>query len=299
MATRRTPISVRPQLKKALDKLVDMEVIKPVEQPTPWVSQIVLAHKKSGEIRVCLDPHELNKAIQREHYTLPILEDVLHDLRKSTVFSKADLSSGYWHVKLDDESSYLTTFQTCFGRYRYTRLPFGINGASEYFQKRLLSALEGVHEIACIADDVIIHGATKEEHDQHLHAFLTRCQSVGIKLNPEKLDIGVKSVTFMGHRISSNGIHPDPEKISAITKMKAPEDIAQLRRFIGMINYLAKFLPHLTTKIHPLQNLLKKDTPWTWSSSQEEAFEAVKEALSGAPVLSQDDILRKRPRKQI
>ena len=289
MATRRTPISVRPQLKKALDKLVDMEVIKPVEQPTPWVSQIVLAHKKSGEIRVCLDPHELNKAIQREHYTLPILEDVLHDLRKFTVFSKADLSSGYWHVKLDDESSYLTTFQTCFGRYRYTRLPFGINGASEYFQKRLLSALEGVHGIACIADDVIIHGATKEEHDQHLHAFLTRCRSVGIKLNPEKLDIGVESVTFMGHRISSNGIHPDPEKISAITKMKAPEDIAQLRRFIGMINYLAKFLPHLTTKIHPLQNLLKKDTPWTWSSSQEEAFEAVKEALSGAPVLAYYD----------
>ena len=88
---------------------------------------------------MCLDPHELNKAIQREHYTLPILEDVLHDLRKSTVFNKAGLSSGYWHVKLDDESSYLTTFQTCFDRYRYTRLPFDINGASENFQETTVS----------------------------------------------------------------------------------------------------------------------------------------------------------------
>ena len=289
MATRRTPIALRPQLKEALDKLVDLGVIEPVDQPTPWVSQIVLARKRSGEIRVCLDPHELNKAIQREHYTLPILEDVLHDLRNSTVFSKADLSSGYWHVKLDEESSYLTTFQTCFGRYRYTRLPFGINGASEYFQKRLLSALDGVCGIVCVADDVIIHGITQEEHDQHLHAFLAWCQTVGIKLNPEKVDIGVKSVTFMGHCISSDGVHPDPEKISAITNMKAPEDTTQLRRFIGMINYLAKFMPHLTSKIHPLQNLLKKDTPWMWSSSQEEAFDSVKKALSDAPTLAYYD----------
>ena len=134
MANRRVPLALRPRLKTELDKLTQLGVITPVEEATPWVSQIVVTHKKSGDLRVCLDPHELNKCILREHLTLPILEDVLHELRDAKVFSKADLASGYWHVKLDEESSLLTTFQTCFGRYRYLRLPFGINGSSEYFQ---------------------------------------------------------------------------------------------------------------------------------------------------------------------
>jgi hypothetical protein len=118
MANRRVPLALRPKIKEELDRLTEMGVIVPVDVPTPWVSQTVVTHKKSGELRICLDPHELNKCILREHFTLPILEDVLHELREARVFSKADLSSGYWHVKLDEESSFLTTFQTCFGRYR-------------------------------------------------------------------------------------------------------------------------------------------------------------------------------------
>ena len=96
--------------------------------------------EETGALPVCVDPHELNKTLQREHYTLPTLEDMLHEHRDPTVFSKADLSSGYWHVKLDDESSILTTFQTCFGRYRWCRLPFGTTVSSEVFQKHLLAA---------------------------------------------------------------------------------------------------------------------------------------------------------------
>ena len=111
-ASRRIPIAIRPQLKGELERLTTMGVIAPVDEPAPWVSQVVVVKKRSGALRVCLDPHELNKALQREHYTLPILEDVLHELQGATVFSKADLSSGYWHVKLDDEFSLLTTFHT-------------------------------------------------------------------------------------------------------------------------------------------------------------------------------------------
>ena len=138
-----------------------------------------------------LDPHELNKCILREHFTLPILEDVLHELRDAKVFSKADLASGYWHVKLDEESSLLTTFQTCFGRYRYLRLPFGINGSSEYFQKKLVEALQGLPGVVCIADDVVIHGKDTEEHDRHLNLFLLRFREKGIKLNRAKLETKV------------------------------------------------------------------------------------------------------------
>ena len=101
MANRRVPISVRAPLKAELERLCNLRVITPERGPTPWVSQLVIAKKKSGQLRVCIDPRELNKAIQREHYTLPALEDTLHELGKSRYFSKADLSSGYWHVQLD------------------------------------------------------------------------------------------------------------------------------------------------------------------------------------------------------
>ena len=286
MANRRVPISLRPKLKDLLENLVTKGVIAPVDEPTPWVSQIVLTKKKSGEIRMCLDPHELNKAIQREHYTLPILEDVLHELRESKFYTKADLSSGYWHVLLDEPSSLLTTFQTCFGRYRYLRLPFGVNCASECFQKKLLSALSGLPGCVCIADDVIIHGKTANEHDCNLKLFLARCSSAGIKLNRDKLDVKASSITFMGHKITTDGIQPDPEKVTAITEMKQPTDLSSLRRFLGMVNYLQKFLPNLTTALHPLHQLLKQDVSWNWSSAQEDAFNEVKRLITTAPALA-------------
>ena len=163
-------------------------------------------------------PTRAEQVHSQEHFTLPILEDVLHELRDDKVFSKADLASGYWHVKLDEESSLLTTFQTCFGRYIYLRLPFGINGSSEYFQKKLVEALQGLPGVVCIADDVVIRGKDTEEHDRHLNLFLLRCREKGIKLNRAKLETKFESLTFMGHRVSKDGLSIDPSKVSSMTE---------------------------------------------------------------------------------
>ena len=135
MPSRRVPVAIRAKLGKELNRLVSLGVIAPVDEPTPWVSQTVIAEKKDGSLRICIDPRELNKALQREHYTLPVLEDSLHELGRSRFFTKADLASGYWHVELDDESSMLITFQTCHGRYRWRRLPFGNQGIVRDFSK--------------------------------------------------------------------------------------------------------------------------------------------------------------------
>ena len=187
MANRKVPVALREPLKKELDRLTKLKAIIPVNEPTEWVSQTVIATKKNGKIRLCLDPRELNKVLLREHYTLPVIEDTLHELRESKIFSKADLSSGYWHVKLDEASSKLTAFQTCFGRYRWLRIPFGLSVASEIFQKKLASALGGLEGIICIADDIIIHGKDEQEHDIRMKKFLERCVQEGIKLNKDKL----------------------------------------------------------------------------------------------------------------
>ena len=286
MANRRVPIAQRPHLKEELDRLVSLGVITAVEEPTPWVSQIVLTPKDNGKLRVCIDPHELNKALIRERFTLPILDDVLHELREAKMLSKADLSSGYWHVKLDEASSLLTTFQTCFGRYRWLRLPFGLSVSSEIFQKKLLEAFTDLPGVICIADDIVIHGKSKEEHGENLRKFLSRCQELGIKLNSGKLKIGVDSVTFMGHLITTKGQRADPEKVKAIVDMKEPDGIEELRRFLGVVNYLNKFLPNVKQVMVPLHNLLKKEVPWNWSTAQQEAFNKVKGMITSTPVLA-------------
>ena len=285
MPNRRVPVAVRPKLKKELTRLINLGVITPVDEPTPWVSQMVVTEKKSGELRICMDPRELNKALLREHYTLPTLDDSLHELSNSTVFSKADLSPGYWHIQLDTESSLLTTFQTCFGRYRWLRLPFGTSVSSEIFQRKLLEALHGLPGVVCIADDVLIHGRSNAEHDFNLNKFLERCATKGIKLNRDKLELRMEKISFMGHIISREGLKTDPEKVRAITDFPTPASVEELRRFLGMVNYLARYVPHLTDLVHPLSNLLRNDVLWQWSPAQDSAFTKTKQAITSAPTL--------------
>ena len=288
MPNRRVPIALRPKLKNELDRLETLGVITPVDVATPWVNQLVITEKKGGDIRICIDPRELNKALQREHYSLPILEETLHEIGQSKVFSKFDLRNGYWHVELDEESSMLTTFQTTYGRYRWRRLPFGLNVSAEIFQQKLLEALENLQGVVCIADDVIVHGKNDDDHDENVDNFMSRCNDIGLTLNnkADKKQIKLPEISFMGHRITKNGLHSDPDKVKAITEMKAPTNIDELRRFLGMVNYLAKFLPNLCNAVQPLANINKKDTPWTWSETQQTAFDNIKGLVSNTPVLS-------------
>ena len=289
MPARRIPIAIRSKLREELDRLTKLGVITPVDQPTPWVSQIVVTQKKSGDLRICLDPKELNKALLRERFQLPVLDDVLHELGHSKVFTKADLSSGYWHVQLDTESSLLTTFQTCFGRFRFCRLPFGLSVSAEIFQRKLLEALDNLTNVVCIADDVIIHGKDTEQHDLYLQKFMQRCHDKGIKLNRDKLELRMKEITFMGHRITQDGLQPDPDKVKAVLELDTPQNVEQLRRFLGIVNYLGHFLSHLTEVARPLHNLIRHNVTWMWSDVQEQAFNAIKKLVTSAPILTYYD----------
>ena len=140
----------------------------------------------------------------------------------------------------------------------------------------------GLTGAICITDDAIINGSSTTEHDNNLKFSLKRCKQVGIKLNHGMTVTNVYSVTFMGHQISAHGMRPDPAKLSAINEMNAPE----LRRFLGMTNYLARFLSLKATMLEPLNNLMKQHVPWNWSSTQQGAFEAAKLCITFAPVLA-------------
>ena len=157
MPPRRLPHAIRPKVKEELDKLVQTGVIIPVTKPTSWVSQLCVAEKKkSGALRICIDPKPLNKALKRPLYQLPVIDDILPELAEAKLFSKLDLSSAFWQLRLDEESSMLTTFNSPFGRFRWLRLPFGLSVSSEIFQQRIHMALEALDGVVCVADDLLV-----------------------------------------------------------------------------------------------------------------------------------------------
>lgn len=173
---RRVPFNLIDPLKKELDRMVGLGVIKTVEEPTDWVNSIVLVKKPNGNLRICLDPRNLNKAIKRSHYQFPTVNNIKANLAGAKFFSTVDANSGFWTVNLDEQSSKLCTFITPFGRYRFLRLPFGICSAPEYFHSILMKLFKGIKNIIIYIDDILIYGKTKEEHDKALEMVFERAR---------------------------------------------------------------------------------------------------------------------------
>ena len=157
--------------------------------------------------------------------------------------------------------------------------------SSEIFQIRLLDIFYNKDGVICIADDILIFGKTKEEHDANLVKFISTCKRVGIKLNRDKMQIEVDKITFMGHQVTRNGLEIDPEKVEAIQNMKQPTCVEDVRRFVGMANFVARYIPSLTDVLDPLHNLMKHKIPFSWSDNQQTAFEKVKRMLTDTPSL--------------
>ena len=262
---RRIPISLKDKVKVELDTLVQRGIIVPIEEPTPWVSQMAVVKKPNGKLLICIDPQPLNEALQREHYKMPTLDDVLPSLHNAKVFSKLDVKEAFWHIRLDEDSSRMTTMITPFGRYRWQRLPFGLKVSSEVFQKRLTDALCDLEGVVCVADDIIVVGVgeTKEkaekDHDRKLMNLQRRCKERNIKLNEEKAAIKQTEIPFIGHLITKDGVLPNNDRISAILNMPDPKDIHDVKRLCGMIQYMAKFLPNLAEDLEPIRKLTRKE----------------------------------------
>ena len=292
---RKVPLAVKEDLENELKRLEHLGVIVREERPTEWVSSLVVARKANGKIRVCIDPKPLNKALKRTLYPLPVLDNILPRLRKARIFSICDISSGYWHVSLDEQSSQLTTFATPFGRFRWQRLPFGISVAPEIFQTQLDAAINGLKGVATIVDDMIVWGEGDDDkeaeldHDRNLMKLMERCLEMGIKLSPEKFRHKQPAVNYVGHILSARGLESDPRKVAAIMNMDIPKSRADLQRFLGMVTYLGKFMSGLSELCAPLRALLQEKTEWLWTREADEAVKGIKKAVSSTPVLKYFD----------
>ncbi|XP_021368026.1 uncharacterized protein K02A2.6-like, partial [Mizuhopecten yessoensis] len=284
---RRVPLSLREGLKEELARMESLEIITKVIDPTEWVSSLVVVKKpESGKLRVCIDPKDLNKAILRPHYPTKTLEDVLPEISGAKYFSKLDAKSGYWNIKLDEESSPLTTFNTPFGRYRYLRLPFGLKSSQDEFQQKMDECYEGLEGAVALVDNVLVYGKTRSEHDKNLREALLRSRERGIKLNKDKLEVGLK---YFGHTLTADGLKPEEDKVRAVQLMKPPTNKSELETFLGMVTYLSKFAPNLSELTSPLRVLLTQNIEFHWDKPQADAFCRVKDIITACPVLAYFD----------
>ena len=291
---RRVPLSVKSRLKTKLESLEKQKIIAKVDGASEWVNPLVIVEKTDKSLRLCIDPQELNKCIQREFFEIPTFEEIRSKLSGKQYFSVLDLKDGFYQVPLDSDSSKLTTFSTPFGCYKFLRLPFGIKSAPEFFQKTNYKNFGDIENVVIYFDDILIAASNIEEHDIILEKVINRAREKGVKFNKEKVQFRQTEVKYMGHIFDKNGMRIDGEKIKSITELKAPTCKKELQKLLGLVNYVRKFIPKLGEIERPICDLLKKDVEFQWMGVHDEALDRIKTEINKNITLMNFD-----PKKQI
>lgn len=286
---RRIPYSIRNNVKEELDRMQRAGIIKPVNSPTPSVSPMVIV-RRNGKIRVCIDPSSLNKNLKRRHYPLRTLEEIAAKINESKWFTVLDCKKGFWQLPVTERTSKYLTMATPWGRYSYLRLPMGLSSAPEVFQQIIERLIGGKKGVECAMDDILIHASSKDKLQKISDEVTRILKDAGLTLNNEKCVYAENKVKFLGHIVTQEGLKADPEKIETISKLKVPQDVTALQRFLGMVTYLAKFIPNLSEITQPLRELCKKNVEWQWEKEHQLSFERLKESLKTLPVLKYFDV---------
>ncbi|UYV82470.1 K02A2.6-like [Cordylochernes scorpioides] len=258
---RRVPIPLMKQVKEQLEEMTRLGVIESVEEPTEWCAGMVA----------------LNQYIRRENYPLPATEHILGQLGNACYFSKLDANSGFWQFGLAKESQKTNHLYNAIRQVLFQKNPIWNNVGTRNLSTKDDSAS---------GQNKRVYGSSLEEHNERVRQVLKKIQEEGMTLNPEKCQFGVKTVKFLGHTLSSEGLFIDEEKLDAITKMEAPRSTKELKSFLGMVNYLGKFIPNLADKLQPLNSLLSTKNEWVWDEPQKKSFNLLKQELVSRPNLA-------------
>jgi len=287
---RPVPFALKERVEMELNRLESTGVIYPVTF-SKWAAPIVPVVKSSGDIRICGDyKTTVNQVATPDKYPLPRVDELFAEMSGGSYFTKLDLSHAYQQLVLDNDSQELVTINTHKGLYRYSRLPFGVSAAPAIFQRTMDSMLADIPSVVAFLDDVLITGSTEAEHWANVAAVLTKFEEAGLRLKMDKCVFGVREVIYLGHCISSNGIQPTSDKVDAVVRAPVPHTVTELKSYLGLINYYAKFLPKLSSTLAPLHALLRKNAKWTWGQEQQSAFDKSKQLLISAEVLVHFDV---------
>ena len=245
--------------------------------PTNSSSQ---GHSMNKKLWICLDPRDLNEALEREPYYTWSIEEIMAKFHSMTRFTIADFNKGYWMVELDPESRKYTTMALDIGRFQWTRLPMGSIVAQDVFQRKLDAIILDIPGVTGIVDDMVTYGRSNLEHDKHLLNFLEVCRKNTLTLSQDKMQFRLPQVSFFGHQWSAKGLSPDPKKMAAVKRMNLPRDVETMRSFLGLVNYLNRFSLHLAEISAPLREICRQDAEFELTESVRVAFSRTKEEIS-------------------
>ena len=283
---RRIPFSRRQKVTAKLKQLEELGVIEKVNGPTSWINPLVAVEKPNGDIRICLDMRQANRAILREKHPVPTVEETLQEISEAKVFSKLDLNMTFHQIELHPDSRDITTFAAPNGLYRYKRLLFGVNMATEKFQQLIWQILKDCPGAYNLHDDVRVVERDHKEHDEHLDKVMRKFEEHGLTLNYEKCVIAAKSMEYMGEVLTGEGLQVSTKRVEAIVDAPRPQNQSEVRSFLGSAQFCAKFIPRFSTISSPLWDLTCTGKSWKWGTKEEEAFEEIKKLLTNAPVMA-------------
>jgi len=258
----------------------------------PWASPIVLVRKKDGSIRFCIDFRKLNMKTKKDVYPLPRIDDFLDQVGGIKYISTLDLTSGYHQIPIRDEDKEKTAFATRKGLFQWKVMPMGLSNAPATFQRHMdiiLSGLLPSIKALVYIDDIIILSPTFDRHLQDIQSVFDRLKSANMKIRLIKCNFCLEEMPYLGHVITPQGLKVDPSKVEAVKNARAPNNLNEVRRFLGMTGYYRRFIPNYSQVAKPLFELTKKTTSFLWNEACQKSFEALKQCLITAPVLAHPD----------
>ncbi|CAM4329409.1 unnamed protein product [Lepidochelys olivacea] len=277
-------------LEREVRDMLALGVIQP--SASPWALPVVLVPKKDGSVRFCVDYRKLNAITVSDAYPMPRPDELLDKLGGARYLTTMDLTKGYWQVPLDADARLKSAFITPLGLYEFLTLPFGLKGAPATFQRLVDQLLRGMESFAvAYIDDICVFSQTWGDHVSQVRQVLDRLQGAGLTVKAEKCKVGMAEVSYLGHRVGSGRLKPEPAKVEVIRDWPAPHTKKQVQAFIGMAGYYRRFVPHFSAIATPITELCKKGKPdkVVWTEQCQVAFRALKKALVSGPVLANPD----------
>ena len=278
------------EMERQIKALIEKGYIEP--STSPYGSPVLFVKKpRSEELRLVIDYRMLNRLTVKNKYPLPRIDDMLDALSGAKVFSSLDLRQAYHQIKLQDSDKPKTAFRTPFGHYQWATLSMGLTNAPAVFQavvNNIFRPYLGKFVVVYL-DDICVYSKSEEEHMKHLSLVLDKLEEFKLTAAWHKCHFFQEQLLFVGHVVSEKGVQADPAKVSAISDYPQPTDLHELRSFLGMCNYFRRYIHKYANIVAPLTQLLKKDSEYIWTDSQQQAFETIKQALITAPVLKLPD----------
>ncbi len=298
-ATQEVPVKQKPYrvsstklkaMKELIDEMLAAEVIEP--SSSAWASPVVLIPKKTGGLRFCVDYRKLNAITPSNAYPLPNIQEILESLVGASIFTSLDLNSGYWQVHMAPDSQDKTAVVCSFGLFHFKTMPFGLKNAPSTFQRLMERVLGDLKGKVCLVylDDIIIFSPNKDQHFQDLQLVLNKLREAGLTVNMKKSKFFQRTLKFLGHVVSEDGIQVDLEKTQAIRDFPIPTNIKSLQRFLGMAGWYHRFVPNFSQIAEPLAALKRKGVRFKWTASCQNAFDNLKQHLMESPILGHPDL---------